>query len=84
VSDIFLGCFALAAGALLVGCRQPAWLGAFGAVAGACTIIDLFMATGWLSLPLVLWLMTCSVVLLVRTRPTSRSKTPSLVKGADC
>lgn len=69
VSDTLQACFALAIGAAVLGSPLlPRWLGLFAMGSALSTLADLALGTGWLSLPILVWFMTASVVLTLRIR----------------
>lgn len=69
VSDTLQACFVLGAGGAILGSPLvPRWLGWFAGGSALAVLEDLALGTGWLSLPILVWFMTTSVVLAVRTR----------------
>lgn len=69
VSDALLSCFVLGAGVAILGSPVlPRWLGWFAVGSTGAMLTDLALGTGWLSLPMLVWFMTASVVLALRIR----------------
>lgn len=64
VADAMTASFVLLAGAGVVARGPvPSWLGWAGLVAGTALLIDPVLGSGWLSLPVLLWLMVTAVAL---------------------
>lgn len=78
LSDTLQAGFVLAAGgAILASPLIPRWLGWFAIGSALATAADLASGAGWLSLPLLAWFMTASVVLTLRIRHAHPTAEPA-------